>query len=62
MARHRLMRAARDLAEKGALPPGIDVAHHKVRSASVILPPDQPFKDAAKEALRVRTGVAPATV
>jgi hypothetical protein len=33
-----------------------------VRTASVILPPDQPFKDAAKEALKVRAGVAPATV
>jgi hypothetical protein len=28
----------------------------------VILPPDQPFKDAAREALTVRAGVAPATV
>ena len=37
-------------------------AHQHVRSASVILPPDQPFKDAAKEALKVRAGVAPATV
>jgi len=33
-----------------------------VRSASVVLPPEQPFKDAAKEDLTVRTGVAPATV
>ncbi len=38
------------------MPPGVDIAHQKVRSASVILPPDQPFKDAAKEALRVRAG------
>jgi phthalate 4,5-dioxygenase len=50
------------LVEKGMLPPGVNVAHQRVRSASVILPPDQPFKDAAKEALRVRAGVAPATV
>ena len=62
MARHRLMRAARELAEKGVTPPGVDVAHQRVRSASVILPPDQPFKDAAKEALKVRAGFAPATV
>jgi len=33
-----------------------------VRSAAVILPPDRPFKDAAKEELTVRAGVAPATV
>jgi len=62
MARHRLMRAARELVDKGTAPPGVDVAHHRIRSASVILPPDQPFKDAAKESLKVRTGVEPATV
>jgi hypothetical protein len=33
-----------------------------VRSASVILPPEPPFKDAAREALTVRPGVAPASV
>ena len=62
MARHRLMRAARALAEKGITPPGVDPAHHRVRSAAVILPPDQAFKDAAREALTVRPGVAQATV
>ena len=61
MARHRLMKAAKELA-KGFSPPGIDTAHQKVRSASVILPPDQPFKEAAREALTVRKGVAPASV
>jgi phthalate 4,5-dioxygenase len=61
MARHRLMKAAKQL-EKGVVPPGIDSAHQRVRSASVILPPDQPFKDAAREALTVRAGVAPASV
>jgi len=62
MARHRLMHAAKALAEKGVTPPGVDPVHQKVRSASVILPPDQPFKDAAREALKVRAGVAPASV
>jgi len=61
MARHRLMKAAKELA-KGIFPPGVEPAHQKVRSASVILPPDQPFKDAAREALTVRKGVAPASV
>jgi hypothetical protein len=27
-----------------------------------VLPPDQPFKDAAKDALTARPGVAPASV
>jgi hypothetical protein len=62
MARHRLMRAAKALVEKGITPPGVDPTHHKVRSASVVLPPDQAFKDAAKEALTTRPGVAQTTV
>jgi len=33
-----------------------------VRAASVNLPPELPFKDAAREALSVRPGVAPASV
>ena len=62
MARHRLMRAAKALVDKGVAPPGVDPAHQRVRSASVVLPPDQAFKDAAKEALTSRPGVAQTTV
>ena len=46
------------LVEKDTIPPGIDPEHHKVRSCSVVLPPDQAFKDAAREALTARPGVA----
>ena len=62
MARHRLLRAVKELAEHGVTPPGVDLAHQKVRSASIILPPDQPFKEAAREALIARPAVAPASV
>ena len=62
MARHRLLRAAKALADKGVTPPGVDPAHQHVRSASIVLPPDQPFKDAAKEELTVRPGVAHTSV
>jgi hypothetical protein len=62
MARHRLMRAAKALADKRVMPPGIDPAHQRVRSASLVLPPDQAFKDAAREALVSRPGVAQTTV
>jgi phthalate 4,5-dioxygenase len=62
MARHRLMRAAKALVEKGVTPPGIDPEHQKVRSASIVLGPDQAFKDAAKEALTSRLGKSHATV
>jgi hypothetical protein len=56
------MKAARALADKGVTPPGVDPAHQQVRSAAVILPPDQAFKDAAREDLRVRPGVKQSSV
>ena len=62
MARTRLMRAAKALADKGVVPPGVDPAHHRVRSAAVILPPDQPYKTAAADSLIAQPGVAPASV
>jgi phenylpropionate dioxygenase-like ring-hydroxylating dioxygenase large terminal subunit len=61
MMRHRLLRALKAM-EKGEMPPGVDLVHQRVRSAAVVLPPDQPFKDAAKEALIAKPGVAPASV
>ena len=62
MARHRLLRATKHLMEKDMPPPGVDVSHQRVRSASLILPPEQPFKDAGKEALTVRPGVGHSSV
>jgi phthalate 4,5-dioxygenase oxygenase subunit len=62
MARHRLLRATKALTDKGVTPPGVDLEHQRVRSAAVVLPPDQHFKEAAKEALRVQPGVAHASV
>jgi len=62
MARHRLMRAAKALVENGVTPPGVDPTHQKVRAVSIVLPPDQPFKEAAKEQLKARPGMAHASV
>jgi len=62
MARQRLMRAAKALVETGTAPPGIETAHQRVRSAAVVLPPEQPYKDGAREALIATPGVAPASV
>ncbi|MEQ1574165.1 MAG: Rieske 2Fe-2S domain-containing protein [Vicinamibacterales bacterium] len=62
MARQRLLRAAKALVDDGVTPPGVDSAHQRVRAAAVVLPPDQPFKDSAREALIARPGVAPASV
>jgi hypothetical protein len=61
MARQRLLRAIRAL-ESGAVPPGAEPSHQRVRSAALVLPADQPFADAAREALVAQPGVAPATV
>jgi hypothetical protein len=62
MARHRLLRAAKALGEKGTVPPGIDAAHQRVRSAAIVLPADQPFTEGAKDALVVRPDAAHASV
>jgi phthalate 4,5-dioxygenase len=61
MARRCLVKAALAL-QKGVQPPAVDPATHRVRSASVILPPGVAFKDAAKEALKAKEGVAQASV
>lgn len=62
MARHRLMKAARALKEKGQVPPGVDPAHHRVRSAAVILAPEENFSEAAGDALKARPGMAHVSV
>ena len=56
------VRAAKELVAKGTTPPGVDVAHQRVRSAALVLPPDRPFKDAEQEALVTQPGRAPVTV
>lgn len=61
-ARAKLRQAALDLAEKGTIPPGVDPAHHRVRSASVVLPKDQAFNEALKVELSVQPGVRQASV
>jgi phenylpropionate dioxygenase-like ring-hydroxylating dioxygenase large terminal subunit len=62
MARQKLLRAIKDFTEDGVMPPGVPLQHQRVRSAAVVLPPDQPFKDAARDALIAQPGVAPASV
>jgi phthalate 4,5-dioxygenase oxygenase subunit len=62
MARHRLMRAAKALAEKGTIPPGVDTAHQRIRSAALVLPKDAPFQQGASDALKVRLGERQVTV
>jgi phenylpropionate dioxygenase-like ring-hydroxylating dioxygenase large terminal subunit len=63
MARHRMLRAAKALMDKGTIPPGVDPAHQRVRSVSIVLEPSQAFKEAAKDALLpAKLGIAHTTV
>jgi phthalate 4,5-dioxygenase oxygenase subunit len=62
MARHRLLKAVKALVDKGIAPPGVAGEHQRVRSAAIVLPPDQPFKDGAREAMIARPSVAHASV
>ena len=62
MSRHRLLRVVKALTDKGIAPPGIEAAHQRCRSAAVVLPPDQAFKDAAKDALVVQPDLEHVTV
>ncbi|MBW0102711.1 Rieske 2Fe-2S domain-containing protein [Pseudonocardia sp. KRD291] len=56
LARRRLLAAAEDAAEDTADLPGESAEHHRVRSASVLLPKSVPFQDGAQEALTVKPG------
>jgi phenylpropionate dioxygenase-like ring-hydroxylating dioxygenase large terminal subunit len=61
MARIRLRKGA-VAASQGREPDGIDPATHAVRSASIVLPENVSFIDAAAEALKAREGVAHTSV
>ena len=62
MARHRLRKAAIALRDKDEVPPGVDLAHQRVRSVAIVLPADEPFIDACKADLSVRPGVKQTSV
>lgn len=57
MARQMLRKAAKALRDKGQQPPGVNPEDHKVRSVSVVLPPDQAFDEACRDDLIARPGV-----
>lgn len=62
MARHRLRKAVTALRDKGEVPPGVDPAHHKVRSAAVVLPKEDAFIEKCREDLSVRPGIKQSSV
>jgi hypothetical protein len=61
-ARKKLRLAIEALRDEAVTPPGVDPAHHRVRSAAVVLPRDQSFIESSREAVAVRPGVAHASV
>jgi hypothetical protein len=61
-ARAKLRKAALALQENGTVPPGVDPAHHRVRSAAVVLPRDANFIDASRDALVAEPGKPHASV
>lgn len=62
MARQKLRKAVIALRDKGVTPPGVDPAHHRVRSASVVLPKDEAFIDKCRDALTAVAGVRQSSV
>jgi phthalate 4,5-dioxygenase len=62
MARQKLRKAVTALRDKGVTPPGVDSAHQRVRSASVVLPKDEAFIDKTREALTAVAGVRQSSV
>jgi len=62
MARIKLIRAVKALAEKGVLPPGNAIEHQQVRSAAVVLPPGQTLPGDGAEFLTAKRGTPFASV
>jgi phthalate 4,5-dioxygenase oxygenase subunit len=61
-ARRKLLKAALALRDEGVTPPGVDVTHHRVRSAAVVLPKDASFLEACKDDLTAIPGVRQTSV
>jgi len=55
-ARQKLRKAVEALRDEGVAPPGVDPAHHRVRSAAIVLPQAESFIDSARDAVAVRPG------
>ncbi|MDB5945525.1 MAG: rieske 2Fe-2S region, partial [Ramlibacter sp.] len=62
MARQRLMKAAKALLEKDEAPPGIAPETQRIRSVAIVLREGQPFKEAARDALRAEPNKKHASV
>jgi hypothetical protein len=61
-ARQRLRKAVEALRDENVTPPGVDTAHHRVRSAAIVLPQEASFIDSCGDELTARPGVAHTSV
>jgi nitrite reductase/ring-hydroxylating ferredoxin subunit len=61
-ARRKLLQAALALRAEGITPPGVDPAHHRVRSAAIVLPKAESFLESARNAVGVIPGVPQTSV
>jgi nitrite reductase/ring-hydroxylating ferredoxin subunit len=60
--RKKLRNVIERLSEEGYTPPGVDPAHHRVRSAAVVLRQAESFVESCREDVAVRAGEAHASV
>ncbi len=58
MARRKIFKAIKNLQKNGEIPPGVDPAHHNIRSASLLLPQDHDYDEGARNATEVHPGEA----
>lgn len=61
-ARNKLRKAAIALRDEDITPPGVDPAHHRVRSAAIVLPKEDSFIESSREAVAVSPGVRQSSV
>jgi phthalate 4,5-dioxygenase len=61
-ARRRLVQAAQELRDAGIVPPGVDTAHHRIRSVSIVLPKEESFLESCRDALTATPGVRQTSV
>jgi phthalate 4,5-dioxygenase len=62
MARHRLLRAAKALADNNTTPPGTDSASQQIRSVAMLIPRHIPFMEQAAPAMQAAPGKPHQTV
>jgi phenylpropionate dioxygenase-like ring-hydroxylating dioxygenase large terminal subunit len=61
-ARQKLRKAVLALREGGTVPPGVDPAHHRIRSAAIVLPHEEDFLEACRDAIAAKPGVPQTSV